>query len=169
MIPRYFLFGIILSILVTLADQAIKSWVVSLVFQPPGEPDITKAFHIDTITSFFNLVLGFNRGVSFGMFNTHSEFGSWILSSISLAITAVLLVWMWQADKKFVALALALIIGGALGNVIDRLSIGAVVDFLDFHYAGLHWPAFNIADMAITCGAASLIWDSLFGPQENRK
>ena len=168
MIPRYFLLGIIVSIVVILVDQTIKSWVLSLVFKFPATPDITKAYHINSITSFFNLVLGFNRGVSFGMFNTESEFGRWILSSISLAITTVLIVWMWRTDKKFIAIALALIIGGALGNVIDRLSIGAVVDFLDFHYAEVHWPAFNIADAAITCGAVSLIWDSLFEPQNNR-
>ena len=83
-----------------------------------------------------------------------------------MAITCGLLVWMWRAEKKMIAGALGLIVGGALGNVLDRLILGAVIDFLDFHWAGYHWPAFNVADMAITCGAIAIIGDSLFSSRQ---
>ena len=73
-----------------------------------------------------------------------------------------LIIWLLRIEKLQLAGALGLIIGGAIGNVVDRIIIGAVVDFLDFHVGGFHWPAFNIADMGITCGAALLIWDSIF-------
>ena len=118
------------------------------------------------LTDFFNLVLGLNRGVSFGMLDMQSPMGRWILAGLALTITAALLVWMWRSDKRLVTAALGLIVGGAMGNVIDRVLMGAVVDFLDFHWAGFHWPAFNVADIAITSGAAVLIWDSFFGEHE---
>ena len=119
------------------------------------------------LTDFFNLVLGLNRGVSFGMLDMQSPMGRWILAGLALTIIVALLIWMWRTDKRLVTGALGLIVGGAVGNVIDRVLLGGVVDFLDFHWAGYHWPAFNVADIAITCGAAVLIWDSFFGENED--
>ena len=92
--------------------------------------------------------------------------GALILSTVSLAITFGLLVWMWRAEKRLIVIALGLIAGGAIGNVIDRLILGAVVDFLDFHWGGYHWPAFNVADMAITSGATLIIGDSFLNTRE---
>ena len=137
-------------------DQLTKWWIVNFVMNPPN---------VIEVTPFFNLVLGLNRGVSFGMFSSDSNLSRWLLTALALAIVCALAVWLWRAEKPWLAVALGLIIGGAIGNVIDRAMVGAVVDFLDFHAADYHWPAFNVADMAITCGAAVLIWDSVFGYQ----
>jgi len=146
--------GLGLAALVAVLDQATKWWIVEKVMQPP---------QMIPITPFFNLVLGHNRGVSFGMLNMQTPMGRWILVALALAIVAGLMIWMWRAEKTWVAVTLGLIVGGAMGNVADRVFVGAVVDFLDFHAAGYHWPAFNVADIGITCGAAGLIWDSFFG------
>ncbi len=150
-------FGLIAALAALVLDQLTKSVILHWVMQPP---------RVIEVTPFFNLVLGWNRGVSFGMFNTHSENGPLILSAIAAAIVAGLAVWLWRAESRWTALALGLIIGGAIGNVVDRLQYGAVVDFLDFHAFGYHWPAFNVADSAIVLGAAALIGESLFAPKE---
>ena len=157
MIPTQVRFGLILSALIAALDQASKWWIVEMVMRPP---------RVIPLTDFFNLVLGLNRGVSFGMMDMQSPMGRWVLAGLALTITAALLVWMWRAKTLLVTGALGLIVGGAVGNVIDRVLLGAVVDFLDFHWAGYHWPAFNVADTAITFGAAALIWDSFFGEHE---
>jgi len=149
--------GLGLAILIGGLDLASKWWIVEKVMQPP---------RVIPLTSFFNLVLGHNKGVSFGMLNTDDPMGRWLLAGLASLIVIALLVWLWRADKLWVAAALGLIIGGAVGNVYDRVTIGAVVDFLDFHVAGYHWPAFNVADVGITCGAAGLIWDSFFHRDE---
>tara|TARA_E500000331_G_scaffold353130_1_gene403193 strand:- start:3632 stop:4078 length:447 start_codon:yes stop_codon:yes gene_type:complete len=129
-------------------DQLSKWWIITTVMDPP---------RVIPITSFFNLVLGLNRGVSFGMFGTSSEIGRWVLTALALGITASLTVWLWRTKTMRLTAALALIIGGAIGNICDRVNIGAVVDFLDFHLGGYHWPAFNVADTGITIGAALII------------
>jgi signal peptidase II len=144
--------------LATLAlDQASKWWIITDVMNPPT---------MITVTPFFNLVLGLNTGVSFGMFGGGADFGRWMLSGLALTIAAALAVWLWRVHKPWLSAALGMIIGGAIGNVIDRIRVGAVVDFLDFHAAGYHWPAFNVADMGITVGATILIIDSFFGEAE---
>ena len=79
----------------------------------------------------------------------------------AMVLSAALCVWMWHADKLLLGIALGLVVGGAIGNVVDRILHGAVVDFVDFHVAGYHWPAFNVADSAITLGVVILIFDSL--------
>lgn len=117
------------------------------------------------LTSFFNLVLVYNRGVSFGMFAGHNQ--PLLLVVISSAIVLVLLAWLFRNQALMVALAIGSIIGGALGNIVDRLRYGAVVDFLDFHLAGLHWPAFNIADSFVFIGVVVLCIYSMFF--ENKK
>ena len=145
--------GLSLAALVILLDQLIKYWITNIIMLPP---------RIIPVTPFFNLVLGHNRGVSFGFFDGNSPLNQWLLSLVALAITAALVIWLARIDKPWVAVALGLIIGGAIGNVIDRLADGAVVDFLDFHWGEHHWPAFNVADTGITMGAVALILDSLF-------
>ena len=145
--------GLSLAALVILLDQLVKYWITNIIMLPP---------RIIPVTPFFNLVLGHNRGVSFGFFDGNSPLNQWLLSLVALAITAALVIWLARIDKPWVAVALGLIIGGAIGNVIDRLADGAVVDFLDFHWGEHHWPAFNVADTGITMGAAALILDSLF-------
>lgn len=112
-----------------------------------------------TITSFFKLVMVWNMGVSYGLFTTHTQ--EWLIG-LSLAITALLWVWAVKAERIFSAMALALIIGGALSNALDRALRGAVADFFLFHYHGFSWYVFNLADVAIVAGVALLLYESLF-------
>jgi len=141
-----------LAALVLIADQVTK-YVVSRTFA---------LYESVEVTPFFNLVLVHNRGAAFSFL---SDAGGW-QRGFFICIALVASVWIaWlirkHATQSVFCLALALILGGALGNVIDRILFGAVVDFLDFHAYGYHWPAFNVADAAISCGAALLIWDAL--------
>ena len=98
-----------------------------------------------------------NRGVTFGLLSGDGPLNHLILALLATAIAGFLLRWMARAETPLVAVALGAVIGGAVGNVIDRLRLGHVVDFLDFHAMGWHWPAFNVADSAITVGAGILI------------
>lgn len=107
----------------------------------------------------FNLVLVSNDGVSFGLLGGTVPW--WTLVVMSIAIVTALLVWLWHSHDRLLAAGLGLIVGGALGNVVDRVRIGAVTDFLDFHVGGYHWPTFNIADVAVVGGACLVILDSL--------
>lgn len=153
--PR--LLGLLLALLILVADQASKAPLLDLMAQHPGGIEIT---------SFFNLVMVWNRGVSFGLFSDADDSRRWILIAAAAAITLWLLVWLWRGPNRLVALALGLVIGGALGNILDRLRFGAVADFFDFHLFGWHWPAFNIADCAIVVGVGLLLLDS-FIPRRN--
>lgn len=111
----------------------------------------------------FNLRLSFNQGISFSLFTETFTDRPVMLAGITLAITALLGILLVRSTTRLEGVALGLIIGGALGNVFDRLRIGAVVDFLDFHVWGFHWPAFNLADSAIVIGAMALIATTLIG------
>jgi signal peptidase II len=114
------------------------------------------------VTPFFNLVFVWNRGVSFGMLGDAPEWGRWALVALTVLIGAGLLAWVAREQRLLPRVAIWAILAGAVGNLIDRVRFGAVVDFLDFHLAGYHWPAFNVADSAIVIGAALLIVDGLF-------
>ncbi|ENO82402.1 lipoprotein signal peptidase [Thauera sp. 27] len=117
------------------------------------------------ITSFFDLVLVFNPGAAFSFLADHGGWQRWFFTILALVISAWLLVMTYQhRHEKILPAAFALIIGGALGNVYDRLVHGAVVDFLHFHYAGWSWPAFNLADSAITVGVVLMLWGQLRSP-----
>jgi signal peptidase II len=133
-------------------DFATKAWVLS-------------AFHLHerlAVTSFFNLVLVYNPGASFSFLADAGGWQRWFFVGLALVISAWLLVLIRRhAAERLMPMALALVLGGAVGNVIDRLRFGAVVDFLDFHVAGWHWPAFNVADSAITVGVILLLWQQL--------
>jgi signal peptidase II len=149
--------SLVLALVVVVLDQLTKWWILDQVMRPP---------RLIELTPFFNLVLVWNRGVSFGLFNTDSSWNGYVLSGIAIAIIAVLLVWLRRVDRWMLATAIGLVIGGAIGNVIDRVRFGAVCDFLDLHAFGYHWPAFNVADSAISVGAAILVVDALARPRE---
>lgn len=138
-------------------DQATKWWVLEGIVSSHG------ALHI---TPFFNLVVGWNRGISFGMLGGH-DVPPWILALFSSSIAAGLTIWLLRTHDRLLANGLALIIGGALGNALDRFRHGAVADFLDFHIANWHWPAFNIADVGVVCGAMLLIVDSFISSKRD--
>lgn len=145
--------GLLVAVIAIGADQVTKWWILASVMDPP---------RIINVTPFFNVVLVWNRGISFGMFSNESMAGVWILSFLALIIVGFLFNWLRKAESKRVAISLGLIIGGALGNVIDRAVHSAVLDFLDFYIGSVRWPAFNAADSFITAGAILLILDSLF-------
>ncbi len=114
------------------------------------------------VTSFLTLVSAWNRGVGFSLLTMMPPSGPYILSAVALTIAAGMLIWLFRIGRAMPALALGLAIGGALGNVVDRLRLGAVFDFVDVHLGGYHWPAFNLADSALSIGVLLLILDGLF-------
>lgn len=118
------------------------------------------ATHREVVTSFLDLVLTCNSGVSFGMLN-RAGLNSLLFTVAAAVIAVVLVFWLNRARSSFLAVAIGLIIGGAIGNIIDRLRLGAVVDFLYFHAGAWYWPAFNLADSAICLGVAAMLLDGL--------
>jgi signal peptidase II len=133
-------------------DQASKVWVLAAF-------DFAER---KAVTGFFDLVLVYNAGAAFSFLADAGGWQKWFFILLALAISAWLVAMLRRhAAERLMPSALALILGGALGNVIDRLRFSAVVDFLDFHLAGWHWPAFNVADSGITVGVALLLWHSM--------
>ena len=110
---------------------------------------------------FVNLIVVWNRGVSYGLFQQHSDLGRWLLVVVSVAAAAGIAVWLARSDRRVLALALGLSGGGAVGNAVDRAAYGAVFDFVQLHAAGYSWYVFNVADVAIVAGVIGLIYDSL--------
>jgi signal peptidase II len=112
------------------------------------------------VTEFFNLVLAHNEGAAFSMLSHAGGWQRWFFTAIAMGASAWIVVLLRKhSAQTLFCLALALILGGALGNLIDRIALGYVVDFLDFHWSGHHFPAFNLADSAITLGAVLMLWD----------
>src|SRR6195952_3972974 len=152
--------GIFTAIAVLVADQASKLWLL-FVF------DISRRGAV-SVTPFFDLVLAWNPGISFGWFQNDSVLAQFVLTAIKAVAVIVLAVWMARSRTLLATLALGLIIGGAIGNAIDRLAYGAVVDFALFHVAiagkTFNWEVFNLADAAIVAGVAALLYDSFLGP-----
>lgn len=158
--PRLVLLGGVLAGVTILADQISKWWLLTGPLQQP---------RVIELTPFFNLVTAWNRGVSFSLLHTDSASGPFILSALSVVISIALAIWLLRVAKPLPAVGIGLVIGGALGNVIDRLRFGAVFDFLDIYWGNYHWPAFNLADSAITTGVVLLLLDGLFHGAEQGK
>ncbi len=143
-----------LSLVIILADQLTKYLIEANLL----------VFETIPILPFFNLTLVYNEGAAFSFLADQGGWQRWFFAILAVAVTIILVVWLARLrhHEKVVAAALALIIGGAVGNLIDRVRYGHVVDFLDVYYKDWHWPAFNIADSAITIGVALMILDALF-------
>lgn len=139
--------------LATLAADQYSKWYLVKHLLSPERPVIE-------VASFFRVVMVWNHGISFGMFAALRQ--PVVLVGVSLLVVGILLVWLHKNDSKLVSAALGLVIGGAVGNMADRLHYGAVVDFLDFSLGSYHWPAFNVADSAIFIGVVLLSWHSMF-------
>ena len=151
--------GIVAGVVTLIADQAFKLWLL-FVF------DIGRQGAV-RVTPFFDLVLAWNTGISYGWFQNDSPAGAAILLAIKALAVVLLAVWMARSHTRMATIGLGLIIGGAIGNAIDRFAYGAVVDFALFHVqiAGktFNWYVFNLADVAIVAGVIALLYDSFFG------
>jgi len=150
---------LLVALLIVIADQFTKA----LILGNYRYADITP------VTGFFNIVRAHNTGAAFSFLADAAGWQRWMFTGIGV-VAAVFITWMLRthAGQKLFSLAMALILGGAIGNVIDRMMHGYVVDFLDFHLAGRHFPAFNLADSAITLGAILLILDELLRMRRKR-
>jgi signal peptidase II len=149
--------GVLIALIVFAADQAVKAAVLSRFTDAGPEPM--------PLTPFLDLALRWNAGISFSLFTPDSSFGRAVLLGVTLAATVALGWWLWRCKSKWAAAGLGAIIGGALGNAVDRLAHGAVVDYLDLHAFGRHFFVFNLADAAINIGVALLVLDLVFGSQ----
>jgi len=159
MTPRHA--GIAVAVLALLLDQLSKNLLLyGLHFRELGP-----IAHID-VTPFFDLVMVWNRGVSYGLLQANGLAATWGLTIFSLAAVVALSWWLKSAERKVLALGLGLVIGGALGNAIDRVIYGAVADFFHFHAFGHDWYVFNVADAAITVGVILLLLDAFVRPDE---
>lgn len=159
-VPRI---GLLCATGALLLDQVSKYIMVEHVFRPEGviETPFYSPVVID-ILPVFDLSLSWNRGISFSLFSSGETATVVILLIVTSLITAVMIGWMWRAPRVWLQAGLGLIVGGALGNIIDRASIGAVADFLHVFWGNWHFPTFNIADSCITVGAIIVLLDALF-------
>jgi signal peptidase II len=157
---RLTLLGMLTGLAVLAADQASKWWILHGL----NLPSVGQIVLLPVL----NFTMVWNRGVTFGLFN---GFGAWsylVLAATALAVVVALAVWLRRAESALIAVPLGAIAGGAVGNVLDRLRFGAVVDFIDFHIGGWHWYVFNVADAAIVCGVAALVLEN-FLPRRDRR
>jgi lipoprotein signal peptidase len=148
--------GLGLALLVLAVDQASKWWVLEVL-------ELDRIGQL-RVTGFLNLTMVWNRGVTFGLLTSDLWWKPIALSAVALVIAGLLLRWLARAETLRVAIGLGLVLGGAVGNVIDRVRFGAVVDFVHLHAAGWHWYVFNVADSAIVCGVGLLLLDALIRP-----
>ena len=151
---------LVLSVLVVFADQLSKSYITSHY----GEFEFTTVLPVLDITRMHNV------GAAFSFLATASGWQRWLFISLAVVVSIGIVVWLYRMPRSqgLLACGLALVLGGAIGNVIDRIRLGAVVDFIHFHWDRAYFPAFNIADSAITVGAAFLILDALLEPKRAR-
>lgn len=168
---------ILLAVFIIVADQLSKWAIMEHLLRPlyplDAEPRGLIQWFLEAperlpylgrdVFAFFNLVVVWNQGVSFGLLSNDSDYGPYLLIGLSFVIAIGFAIWMFRTENPIHHLGIGLVIGGALGNVIDRFRFGAVFDFLDVHAFGYHWPAFNIADSAICIGVFILmIYSFLF-------
>ncbi len=148
-----------LSLAVVVIDQVTKLQIVAH-FQPYER--------LSVIDGYFNLILAFNTGAAFSFLSDAGGWQRWFLSGLALVVVVVLVVWLarLKPGEGWTGLALSLVVGGAVGNLIDRVRLGHVVDFFDFYVGDWHWPAFNVADSAISVGVVILLLASLRGSEK---
>lgn len=159
---RFSGFVLIIALIGLVLDQGSKLWLVQgFDLQRNGPVELLPVLDI---------VLVWNRGISYGLFQQNSDFGRWLLAGLTVVVTIGLWVWSTRCASRLVALSLALVIGGALGNGVDRLFHGAVVDFVHFHVGTFSWYVFNLADVWIVAGVIGLLYDSFTnGPNSAAK
>lgn len=153
--------GALAAGLVFLIDRFSKWWIVAGLGLPSRKPV--------EIFSFFDLSMVWNKGISLGLFPAGDESGRYILIGLTSAVSLAIAYWLYRAQSSFIALALGLVLGGAIGNIWDRFQYGAVADFFHFHLGKWSFYVFNVADAAITLGVLLLIWEALLSPQKKPK
>ena len=153
--PKARSLGILIALILFLADQASKFYVLGLL-------DLEFSGPI-SVSPYIDLVLVWNRGISYGLFQQNADIGRYLLVALSFGATIGFGIWLWRTQRFMPALAIGLITGGAIGNGLDRLFRGAVVDFILLHWGEWRWYVFNIADAAIVAGVALLLYDSWLG------
>ena len=144
-----------LSLFILVADQISKQLAESAV----------QLYERVALLPHLNLTLAYNRGAAFSFLSDQGGWQRWFFSVLAMGVTLVLIVWLRQLDRanRWTAISLSLIVGGAVGNLVDRLLFGHVIDFIDFYYGQWHWPAFNVADSAITVGVVMMLLDAFRG------
>ncbi len=156
---RYSAFGASVALAAALVDQLFKAWIIGLLDAAPVQKIV--------LAPFFDLVMAWNRGISYGLLRQDSDAGRWVLVVMALAAVLALAYWLAQLQDRLPALSLGLIIGGAMGNAIDRIRFGAVADFFSFHIGSFYWYIFNLADVAIVAGVAGLLYNSLMASHKS--
>ena len=154
-------FGLVIMILVLIADQVSKFLVTDFM--------ASRGFEPFAITAHFSLVTVWNRGISFGMLSTGDDALRWTMTVVAFGAAAGLVIWMRGLTDRWQMLAAGLVAGGAVGNGVDRIVHGAVADFIDLHVGQWSWPAFNVADAAITTGVAILVLNALLTSRSGRR
>ncbi|MFC0266520.1 signal peptidase II [Kushneria aurantia] len=157
---RYTLRWLLLSVLVIALDLALKAWAsAALIYARPLE-----------VTPFFNLTLLHNTGAAFSFLAEHAGWQRWLFALVAMVAVTALTIWLARLSRyeRLMPISIALIIGGALGNLFDRLVHGYVIDYLSFHWQGWYYPAFNLADAAITVGAIGIIIESFRAGRRER-
>lgn len=178
-IGRYLLPSLVLILAVLFVDQYVKWLVMETVLRHGGPANIgffdwlmtikkleyfvneQEDFATLAVNPFLNIVMVWNRGISFGMMNDYGASVALLFIGLAMIISLLLIIWIALSRSLFISFALSLIVGGAFGNVVDRVRFNAVIDFLDFHLAQRHWPAFNVADAAIVLGALLIMSHTL--------
>lgn len=156
--------GLAIAALVVVADQVSKYILLEWVMRPEGVT--TTPFLSDVVVEvlpFFNFIMAWNTGISFSLLSSETEMGRWMLVALQTTITVAVIWWLRTLHGWVVVTGAGLIVGGAVGNIIDRIRFGAVADFFDFHVSGWHFATFNVADCAITIGVGLWLLDALFG------
>jgi len=148
------IFGLSIALAAFLADRLSKWWLIDVF-------GITER-GIVKVLPFFDLVMAWNRGISYGLFQADTGLGIAILAGFAILVTAALTLWLARIHHRLMALSIGLIIGGAVGNIYDRIAFGAVADFFRLHAYGYYWYIFNIADVWIAIGVVLMIYDAFF-------
>lgn len=149
-----------LSLVIVALDQLSKQLVESSLM----------VYETTPLLPYFNLTLAYNEGAAFSFLSDQGGWQRWFFALVAAVVVVVLMVWLSRLKhERLLAVSLSLVIGGALGNLVDRLFIGHVIDFLDFFYHSYHWPAFNVADIAITLGVVLMFVDALVGRKVDSK
>jgi signal peptidase II len=185
---QFFIFGLIVILAIVVADQYTKWLVLETMLRKASDTpdfmawlmtaqpvsifeDLRETYNTVTINQYLNFVMVWNRGISFGLFGgmlaDNPQMLSMILIGVTMLIAVLLALWLAMARTRVAAWGLSLIIGGAIGNIIDRIRFGAVADFIDVHIGDKHWPAFNLADSCVVIGAILLILHTAFAKESS--